>query len=119
MQNNHKPVFKPFQVDLNLLCNNNMDQPFLVECYDWDANTKHDFIGSVQTSIRELQIMKELPLKNPNRKSLITDIAGRLNLLRLEPLVGGGAVQQVQQVGAAGGVAAVLPPQQHAPAGGY
>ncbi len=35
--NNHKPIFKPFQIDLNLLCNNNMDQPFLVECYDWDG----------------------------------------------------------------------------------
>lgn len=131
IMNNHKPIFKPFQVrnsgsqlclsvtqckllfvvlllrqiDLNLLCNNNMDQPFLVECYDWDANTKvvffwsllcfvrshsfvlqHDFIGSCQTSVRELQIMKEMPLKNPNRKSLITDIAGRLNLLRFEPV---------------------------------
>ncbi len=31
LQNNHKPVFKPFQIDLNLLCNNNMDQPFLIE----------------------------------------------------------------------------------------
>ena len=72
--------------------------------YDWDAATKHDFIGSCQTSIRELQIMKEMPLKNPHRKSLITDIAGRLNLLRFEPVTGGAAV--VQQVA----------PQ---PAGGY
>lgn len=116
IMNNHKPIFKPFQIDLNLLCNNNMDQPFLVECYDWDANTKHDFIGSCQTSVRELQIMKEMPLKNPNRKSLITDIAGRLNLLRFEPAVPSGVVQQVQATGAP--PVAVIAPQAQ-PAGGY
>ncbi len=41
IMNNHKPVYRPFSVDLAQLCNGNMDQPFLVECYDWDANGNH------------------------------------------------------------------------------
>ena len=82
--NNHKPVFQPFQIDLNALCNGNMDQQFLIEVYDWDANTRHDFIGSVQTTIRECQIMKEMHLRNPKRKA-VSKVAGTLNILRLEP----------------------------------
>lgn len=39
--NNHKPVYRPFSIDLVQLCNGNMDQPFLVECYDWDPNGNH------------------------------------------------------------------------------
>ena len=35
IMNNHRPVFKPFQIDLRALCNGSMDQPFLVECFDW------------------------------------------------------------------------------------
>lgn len=85
IMNNQKPVFQPFQIDLNVLCNGNMDQPFLIEVYDWDANTKHDFIGSVQTTIRECQILREMHLRNPHRYSLITKVAGTLNVLRLEP----------------------------------
>ena len=96
------------------MCNNNMDQPFLIECFDWDATTKHDFIGSCQTSIRELQIMKEMPLTNPRRKSLITNIAGRVNLLRFEPAVGVAVGQPVQQV-----QVQQVQVQQMQPAGGY
>jgi len=92
IMNNHKPVFKPFQIDLRTLCNGNMDQPFLVECFDWDANSRHDFIGSVQTTIRECQIMKEMHLRNPKRKA-VSKIAGQLNILRLEPMAGGVAAQ--------------------------
>ncbi len=66
--------------------------------------------------------MKEMPLKNPHRKSLITDIAGRVNLLRFEPLAGGAAVvqqvgvQPMQQVAVQPGQAVAMQAQ---PAGGY
>jgi hypothetical protein len=57
-----------------------------------------------------------MPLKNPHRKSLITDIAGRVNLLRFEPAVPSNVMQQVQATGAAPAV--VIAPQAM-PAGGY
>lgn len=89
IMNNHRPVWKPFQIDLRMLCNGSMDQPFLIECFDWDANTRHDFIGSVQTTVRECQIMKEMHLRNPKRKA-VSKIAGSLQILRLEPVGGAG-----------------------------
>lgn len=93
IMNNHKPVYRPFAIDLMQLCNGNMDQPFLVEVYDWDANGNHDFIGSVTTTIRECQVMKEMQLRNPKRLSLITKTAGVLEVLRCEP--GGQLANQV------------------------
>jgi hypothetical protein len=120
-------VYQPFQIDLNALCNGNMDQPFLIEVYDWDANSRHDFIGSAQTTIRECQIMKDLHLKNPKRRAVskVIDllffqrkiinfsffkIAGSLHILRLEPQGAPGA-----NTGIPGGAAM----SGGAPAGGY
>ncbi len=120
IMNNHKPVFRPFSVDLALLCNGNMDQPFLVECYDWDANGNHDFIGSVTTTIREFQVMKEMQLRNPKRMSLVTKTAGVLNVMRCEPggqvpgqvVVTAGAPMQQPVVQMQGGT-------HYPPVGGY
>lgn len=86
IMNNQKPVWKPFMVDLGQLVHGNMDQPFLIEVYDWDTRGKHDFIGSVATTIRECQVMKDLQLRNPKRKSLKTKIAGMITVLRCEPV---------------------------------
>lgn len=85
IMNNQKPVFRPFVVDLAQLCNGNMDQQFLVECWDWDPDGRHDFIGSVQTTVREMQVMKEMQLRNPKRFSAITKTAGVLQVLQCSP----------------------------------
>eukprot|EP01091_Cochliopodium_minus_P009255 TRINITY_DN2239_c0_g1_i1.p1 TRINITY_DN2239_c0_g1~~TRINITY_DN2239_c0_g1_i1.p1 ORF type:complete len:232 (-),score=57.57 TRINITY_DN2239_c0_g1_i1:68-763(-) len=79
--NNQSPVWKPFRLNLGELCFNNLDCPFLIECYDWDDNGKHDFIGSVKASIRELQVMKEMQLRNPKRLG-IGDVAGLLKVVK-------------------------------------
>ena len=62
--------------------------PFFIK----DANTRHDFIGSCQTTIREMTIMKEMPLKNPKRKA-ISKIAGQLNVIKLEQISGAASSQ--------------------------
>lgn len=103
--NNQKPIYRPFSVDLVQLCNGNMDQQFLVEVWDWDANGRHDFIGSVMTTIREFQVMKELQLRNPKRLSLVSNVAGFLNVIRCEP---GGAIAGQPLAGAT-----QLTPQVH------
>jgi hypothetical protein len=92
IMNNQKPVFRPFAIDLMQLCRGNMDQQFLVECWDWDGDGRHDFIGSVQTTIREMQVMKEINLRNPHRFSAITKTAGVLQVLQCAP---GGSVPVV------------------------
>jgi len=37
------------------LCSGNMQQKFKIECYDYEGpGKKHDFIGSVETSVAEI-----------------------------------------------------------------
>jgi len=79
--NNQAPVWKPFILDIGQLCFNNVDCPFLVECYNWESSGKHKFIGSVQSSIRELQVMKEMQFRNPNRKGF-SKVSGLLTVVK-------------------------------------
>jgi len=65
--NNKNPVFRPFTLDINLLCGGSIEKPFLIEVLDWDANGAHDLIGRTTASLRELQVMKEVSLTNPKR----------------------------------------------------
>jgi Ca2+-dependent lipid-binding protein len=68
LMNNKNPSWKVFQVDGYQLCQNNPDQPFTVEVLDWDKNGAHDLIGRATTTLRELQVVKELQLINPQKK---------------------------------------------------
>jgi Ca2+-dependent lipid-binding protein len=68
VHNNANPSWKPFTIDATVLCNNNFDQPFLVEVFDWDSTGVHDLIGKCTTTLREIQVMKELTLINPSKK---------------------------------------------------
>jgi len=78
---NQNPVWKPFVLDLGQLCFNNVDTPFLVECYDHENGGKHKFIGSTQSTIRELQVMKEMQFKNPKRNG-ISKVSGMLTVVK-------------------------------------
>jgi hypothetical protein len=68
LTDNKNPSWKAFQVDGYSLCMNNPDQPFTVEVLDWDRNGAHDLIGRATTTLRELQVVKELQLINPQKK---------------------------------------------------
>ncbi|CAC5407770.1 Protein BONZAI 1,Copine-3,Copine-8,Nicotinic receptor-associated protein 1,Copine-5,Copine-2,Copine-4,Copine-1,Copine-6,Copine-7,Copine-A,Copine-9 [Mytilus coruscus] len=48
------PTWKPFTISVRALCNGDYDRSIKVECYDWDADGGHDFIGEFQTTLREL-----------------------------------------------------------------
>lgn len=74
--------------------------PFILQVFDWDANLKHDFIGLCDVTIREMQVMKEISLRNPRRIGF-TSTAGVLIVNRLEPA----------PVGAVGVVATPVVPQ--------
>ena len=99
--NNQNPTWKPFKLNLGELCFNNLDCPFLIECYDYDDNGKHDFIGSVKTTIRgflyffyfyfffifyflEMQVMKEMQLRNPKRLGF-GQVSGVLKVVKCSP----------------------------------
>lgn len=65
---NLNPTWKPIGVNLAMLAHNDVNQPFVIECWDWDKIGAHDFIGYVKTTVREMQSSKTLKLLNPTRK---------------------------------------------------
>jgi hypothetical protein len=56
-----------FELDINQLCGGNPDVKFMIECKDWDRNGSHDLIGRVTTTLREMQVQRELQLINPGK----------------------------------------------------
>ncbi|XP_050412535.2 copine-8 [Patella vulgata] len=48
------PTWKPFSIPVRSLCNGDYDRVLKFECYDWDADGGHDFIGEFKTNLREL-----------------------------------------------------------------
>ncbi|XP_041349780.1 copine-8-like [Gigantopelta aegis] len=48
------PTWKPFILSIRTLCNGDYDRCIKIECYDWDADGGHDFIGEFTTTMREL-----------------------------------------------------------------
>ncbi|XP_069822105.1 copine-2 [Dendropsophus ebraccatus] len=44
------PVWKPFTVPLQSLCNGDIEKPIKIVCFDYDNDGGHDFIGEFQTT---------------------------------------------------------------------
>jgi hypothetical protein len=54
------------------LCNGNMDLPLTIEVYDWNSDTEHSLIGTLETSLRQLLSTKRSrlnPLKRNGRSA--------------------------------------------------
>jgi hypothetical protein len=85
IRNDQNPTWRPFNVSLQTLCRNNLDIPFLIECWDADRNGNHDFIGRVMTTLRELQVMREIQLVNKHRFGFGA-VAGMLEVLQCHPV---------------------------------
>eukprot|EP01133_Synstelium_polycarpum_P006804 gene6804-7909_t len=83
-RDDQNPVFQPFTVALHTLCGGNLERPIKIECYDFDPNGAHDFIGSGVISVREMQIMKELRLVNKKRVGF-TNTSGIIEILKCGP----------------------------------
>lgn len=68
-EQNLNPKWKPFEILTQQLCYGDKDRLFLIECYDWDQDGDHDFIGSCQTTVNHLLSgeVKELPLINEKK----------------------------------------------------
>ncbi len=63
---NLNPKWHPF--DLNIADVGGMDGLFTVECYDWDADGRHDLIGKVTTTFREFTFgSTQLALLDPEK----------------------------------------------------
>ncbi|KAL8602874.1 hypothetical protein ACOMHN_050146 [Nucella lapillus] len=54
VRSNLNPVWRPFTISVQALCNGDYDRSIQIECYDWDSDGSHDFIGAFSTNMREL-----------------------------------------------------------------
>lgn len=90
IKNNLNPTWRPFQLDLYNVCGGRLDAPIMIEVLDWDANGRHDLIGRVTSSVREMQIMKEVTLVNPaNKNKMFSRGCGSIQVLKCAPISAG------------------------------
>jgi len=63
------PVWKPFSMTAQQICNGEIDRPLVFQCYDWNKHGAHDFIGMFETTFRELSAPGDLQfeLKDPKK----------------------------------------------------
>ncbi|KAK7102330.1 copine-8-like [Littorina saxatilis] len=54
VRSNLNPTWKPLTISVQALCNGDYDRSIQIECYDWDSDGSHDFIGAFTTNLREL-----------------------------------------------------------------
>ncbi|VDI32199.1 Hypothetical predicted protein [Mytilus galloprovincialis] len=64
------PTRKPRKSGYKLFGNWDYDRSIKVECYDWDADGGHDFIGEFQTTLRELS-------RGPSQQNIFECINGK------------------------------------------
>ncbi|MGH0162346.1 UNVERIFIED_CONTAM: hypothetical protein FKN15_042669 [Acipenser sinensis] len=73
VKNTLNPTWQPFTIPVRALCNGDYDRTVKVDCYDWDRDGSHDFIGEFTTSYRELSrgqnqfnVYENADYENPN-----------------------------------------------------
>ncbi|CAM6034769.1 unnamed protein product [Sphagnum compactum] len=75
-KNNLNPTWKPIRINLQQLCNGDMDRPLKIECCNFNSNGSHDLIGVTQISLNELlELMRtrrpqdlNRPVQNQNKQ---------------------------------------------------
>lgn len=76
------PVWKPFKIESQRLCNNDEYRPIRIKVYDWDSNGSDDFIGQIDTNLNELKNKpRKMHLKRSQKKN---KTYGTLNVLSYE-----------------------------------
>ncbi|XP_035827154.1 copine-3 isoform X2 [Aplysia californica] len=73
IKNNLNPSWRPFQLSLQTLCGGNRQQNIKIDCYDWDSDGSHDYIGGLTTTFDEMskaaQQETSWPCVNPSKKA--------------------------------------------------
>ncbi|XP_059183179.1 copine-3-like isoform X1 [Centropristis striata] len=56
VHNNLNPIWRPFRISLRALCGGDVERPIKVDCYDHRYNGSHDLIGSLKTTLAQMQL---------------------------------------------------------------
>jgi Ca2+-dependent lipid-binding protein len=54
IKNTLDPSWKPFEMPVAAVCNGDYDRSIKFECFDWNSDGTHDYIGEFGTSLREV-----------------------------------------------------------------
>ena len=54
IKNDLSPIWEPVQIDMMKLCGGDKDKMFRIAVFDYENDLKHDFMGSVDTSVNRL-----------------------------------------------------------------
>eukprot|EP00112_Aurelia_sp_Birch-Aquarium-sp1_P019041 Seg4633.1 transcript_id=Seg4633.1/GoldUCD/mRNA.D3Y31 product=Copine-3 protein_id=Seg4633.1/GoldUCD/D3Y31 len=54
INNTLNPIWRPFDIPVQKLCNGDLDRTIKVDCYDHDDDGSHDLIGSFTTNVRQM-----------------------------------------------------------------
>ncbi|XP_077592098.1 copine-3-like [Stigmatopora nigra] len=52
---NLNPAWRPFQIPIQALCGGDVEKSIKVDCFDYRNNGSHNFIGSFQTTLSQIQ----------------------------------------------------------------
>ena len=55
IKNTLNPTWKAFKIPVRTLCNGDYHRIIKIECYDWDNDGSHDFIGEFKTNLNEFK----------------------------------------------------------------
>ncbi|XP_072234221.1 copine-3-like isoform X1 [Leuresthes tenuis] len=55
VKSNLNPTWKPFRIPMQSLCGGDVEKSIKVDCYDHNNSGSHDFIGSFQTTLCQIQ----------------------------------------------------------------
>ncbi|XP_074478750.1 copine-3-like isoform X2 [Sebastes fasciatus] len=55
VKNTLNPVWRPFRIPLQSLCGGDVEKSIKVDCYDYNNSGSHDFIGSFETTLSQIQ----------------------------------------------------------------
>lgn len=71
IKNNLNPKWKPFELKAQTLCKGDRQLKIKIDCYDWDSDGSHDFIGSCVTTLGDMEKATDKslswPLMNPKK----------------------------------------------------
>ena len=73
---NLNPVFQPFELKLQKLCNGDHLRPIRIELWDYNSNGEHKIVGNLDFTIHQISAenKKEFQLKDPSKKKIMGSI---------------------------------------------
>ncbi|XP_005099802.1 copine-3 [Aplysia californica] len=73
VKNNLNPTWRTVSLSVQSLCAGNKMQPIKIDCYDWDSDGTHDYIGGFTTNLDDMMKAAggevSFPCINPSKKA--------------------------------------------------